>query len=83
MHKRCHKSVITSCGDKGRAQSLIVKADEVSKLFNLLSYTIKIISFSCPREHSVLVSMCHIGLRFTIIKHQLSVTTAVPCFGGL
>lgn len=36
VHKRCHRNVITSCGDKGRAQSLIVKADEVCKLFTLL-----------------------------------------------
>ena len=40
VHKRCHRNVITSCGDKGRAQSLIVKADEVCKLFTLL-YNLK------------------------------------------
>ena len=81
MHKRCHRNVITSCGDKGRAQSLIVKADEVCKLFTLL-YN-KTICFSCLREHSVLASMYHIDLRFTIIRHQHFVTIADPCFGEL
>lgn len=80
VHKRCHKSVITSCGDKGRAQSLIVKADEVH-VYLLVVLLIKIISHSCPREHNALALMSRIGLRSTITKHQHFATTVVPCFG--
>lgn len=48
VHKRCHKSVITSCGDKNRAQSLIVKADEVCVYELIAVRKIKIICFQLP-----------------------------------
>ena len=80
VHKRCHKNVITSCGDKNRTQSLIVKADEVYMSYQLY-FKIKIIFSSYLKEHSVLASMYHIDLRFTIIKHQLFATTVVLCCG--